>query len=270
MSIKLVGIDMDGTLLDSRNRIPEANKLAIAKAQVQGVTVVLCTGRPLTGVREFLKELNMDDPEQYVVTYNGALAQTVGGEVIGHYTLTHDNYLELVALAQENKVHFHVETQHHIYTANKNISPYTIGESFTVRMPLRYRSVKSMSADKLLMKGMFIDPGSKLDAFWEKVPAYFRDKYYFVRSAPYFLEVLNPQASKGNALRDIAQRLGLQPSEVMAIGDQENDLTMLEYAGLGVAMANAVPSVKEHSQVVTLDNDHAGVAATFDKYVLAD
>jgi Cof subfamily protein (haloacid dehalogenase superfamily) len=91
-----------------------------------------------------------------------------------------------------------------------------------------------------------------------------------VKSAPYFLEVLNKQAHKGAAVKNLAEHLGIKQEEVMAIGDNENDLTMVEYAGIGVAMANATENVKNAADVLTASNEEDGVAEVINKYVLAN
>ena len=90
-----------------------------------------------------------------------------------------------------------------------------------------------------------------------------------MKSAPYYFEVLNKEASKGAAVANLAQHLGIDQDEIMAIGDNENDLSMIEYAGFGVAMGNAVPLVKEAANVVTKTNEEHGVAEAIKTYVLS-
>ncbi|WP_412988851.1 sugar-phosphatase [Pediococcus siamensis] len=268
MSIKLVAIDLDGTLLTDNKTITPATVKVIQAASQAGVKIVLCTGRPLTGVAEHLQTLGLLGDDQYVITYNGALVQTINGRVLIRHTLNYDDYTDLEALSRKLKSHFHVETENHIYTANKNLSPYTIGESFYVRMGIRYRDVSEMPHNLKIPKGMFIDPPEKITALRAQIPQAFLDKYYFVQSEPYFLEVLNKSASKGNALRDLAKRLNFKPENLMAIGDQGNDLAMLRYAKTAVAMGNAIPEAKALATYVTATNEQDGVAQAIQKFVL--
>ncbi|GEL15310.1 sugar-phosphatase [Pediococcus cellicola] len=268
MKIKLVAIDLDGTLLTDDKKISDATVKVINQASQAGVKIVLCTGRPLTGVAEHLKTLGLAGDDQYVITYNGALVQTIEGRVIIRHTLNYDDYTDLEALSRKLRSHFHVETENHIYTANKNLSPYTIGESFYVRMGIRYREVSEMPHSLKIPKGMFIDPPEKITALRHKISQKFLDKYYFVQSEPYFLEVLNKSASKGNALLDLTKRLTFKPENVMAIGDQGNDLSMLQFAGTAIAMGNAIPEAKQLATFVTDTNENDGVAHAIQKFVL--
>lgn len=268
MSIKLIAIDIDGTLLNEKNELAPATIAAIQEATAQGIKVVLCTGRPLTGVSPYLKKLGISGDDQYAITYNGSVAQTVSGKVLINHSLSHDDYIDLEALSRKLNVHFQIETPDYIYTANKNISGYTIYESYLVSMLIRYRSTDEMPHDLTISKAMYVDDEDKITAAWNAMPQAFKDKYYVVQSMPFFIEVMNRDASKGNALRELAAQLNLTQDEVMTLGDQGNDLTMIEYAGLGVAMGNAIDEVKAAADAITLTNAGDGVAAAIRKYAL--
>lgn len=268
MSIKLVAIDIDGTLLNSHNLVSEKTKSAIQKAKQLGVTVVLTTGRPFLGVKKFLEELSLLDDQDYVITYNGSLVQrSKSEEVLVSYGLTYDNFIEIEAMARKVGVHLHTTDYHHIYTANQEISPYTIHEAYLTGMPLRYRAVDQMTDELAIIKMMMIDEPAVLDAGIAKLPQAFLDKYSTAKSADFFFEVLNPEADKGHAVSKLAEHLGLDVSEVMTIGDNENDLSMITYAGTGVAMGNAVESVKQVADKMTLTNDQDGVAYALEQWV---
>lgn len=270
MSIKLVAIDIDGTLVNSKRELTENVKNALQEAHRNGVNVVLCTGRPLPGVQPELELLQLTGKDDYVITYNGSLVQSVASEeVISAYELTYEDYLEIEVMARKLGVHLHVSGKDAIYTANRDLSPYTIYESFLVNMPVKYRTQEEMQEDIEMIKIMMIDEQEILDAAIAKLPQSFREKYTVVKSAPFYLEVLNKKASKGAALASLAEHLGLEQDEIMAIGDNENDLTMIEYAGVGVAMKNAIPLVKDAADYVTIGtNDEDGVAEAFRKFVL--
>lgn len=268
MTIKLIAIDIDGTLLNEKNELAPATIDAVQAAEAQGIKVVLCSGRPLTGVMPYIKKLGISGDDQYAITYNGSVAQTVSGKVLINHSLSYDDYIDLEALSRKLDVHFQVETPDFIYTANQNISAYTIYESNLVQMLIRYRPVKQMPRDLTISKAMFVDHAQEIDRIKPLIPQSFKDKYYVVQSTPVFIEVMNKDASKGNALRGLADELGLTADEIMTLGDQGNDLTMIEYAGMGVAMGNAIDEVKEAANAVTLTNAEDGVAAAIRKYAL--
>ncbi|WP_430609916.1 sugar-phosphatase [Enterococcus sp. DIV0876] len=269
MSIKLIAIDIDGTLLNDDRKITPAVYQALKAAEAQGVRIVLCTGRPLTGVQDLLTELDLFTDNDFVITYNGSLVQkTKNQEIISEFGLSHEDYLTIEMTARKLGVHLHVETQDTMYTANRDISPYTVYEAFLVNMPLKYRTPEEMSADLNIIKMMMIDEPALLESIIPNLPTTLTDQYNVVKSAPFFLEVLNKKAHKGAAVKKLAEHLGIDQSEVMAIGDNENDLTMVEYAGIGVAMGNATENVRNMADIITASNEEDGVAKVINEYVL--
>lgn len=270
MSIRLIAIDIDGTLVNSERKLTERVKNTLIAARDKGVKIVLCTGRPLPGVQPELEALGLVTDEDYVITYNGSLVQNVGTkEEIFSAHLSQDDYLDVSYMAQKLGVHLHVSSSDAIYTAHRDISPYTVHESWLVHMPIKFRSADEMITEPVeMIKMMMIDEPAILDAAIAQIPADFKERYTVVKSAPFYLEVLHPGASKGVGLAQLASHLELTSDEVMAIGDNENDLTMLEYAGIGVAMENAIPIVKEVADVETASNDEDGVALVVEQYVL--
>lgn len=269
MSIKIVAIDLDGTLLTSNKTISETTVKTIKQAKQAGVKIVLATGRPLTGVVAFLDQLALNDPGDYAITYNGALVQsTADNQVLVQHDLNYQDYLEIEYMARKIGVHAHAEDADFIYTTNRDLSPYTIGESTLVSMQVRYRTPDEFSPDKTFVKVMMVDEPAILAAAIDRIPVAFSEKFHLVRSEPYFLEVLNQNASKGNALTDLANQLNIPLSDVMAIGDQENDASMLKIAGTSVAMGNAIPAIKTLADFTTDTNDQDGVAKAIQEYAL--
>jgi Cof subfamily protein (haloacid dehalogenase superfamily) len=161
-----------------------------------------------------------------------------------------------------------VDGKNHIYTANKNISQYTVGESFLVEMGLRYRSVEEMNPDLEMPKVMFIDDPKVLSKARDQIFNRFQDEFSVVQSEPYFIELMPKNVSKGNAVKELAERLHLSLDQVMAIGDQGNDLSMIKTAGIGVAMENGIDEVKKNAQFITANNNESGVAKAIRKFVI--
>lgn len=271
MSIKLIAIDIDGTLLTPERVISDRVKETIARAKENGIKVVLCTGRPLPGATEYLDALDLKNEGDYAITYNGALVQdTYTQEVLSHHTLNIEDFYAIEEMSRKIGVHYHATTESAMYTSNKDISDYTVRESMLTHMPIRYRSVEEMDPDISISKMMMIDDPVVLDNGVAQLPQEFLNTYTVLRSEPFYLEILNPSASKGKALKKLTELLGFTDEEVMAIGDNENDLDMIVYAGMGVAMGNAVPKVKEHAVYVTDTNANDGVASVIEKFALID
>ncbi|WP_192458549.1 sugar-phosphatase [Musicola keenii] len=269
MAIKLIAIDMDGTLLTPQNQISPAVKHAITAAREKGVYVALATGRPFIGVKRYLSELALRQDGHYCITNNGALVQrTLNGDCIAQTTLSFNDYLYFEAMSRELNIHFHALDFDYVYTANKDISAYTVYESHLTGMPLKYRAVEEMNPGLRFPKVMMIDEPERLDAAIARIPQQAFERYTIMKSAAYYLEILDKRVNKGEGVKMLAEHLNLNRDEVMTLGDQENDLAMIEYAGLGVAMGNAIESVKAASQFVTRSNSEDGVAYAIEKFVL--
>lgn len=269
LGIKLVTIDIDGTLLNSKKELTEEVKTAIKKATNQGVNIVLATGRPTIGVLDLVKELELDNEHGFMITYNGAMIQNAGTkEILIEHPLTHEDFLDIELLSRKLGVHFHAQDYNRMYTPNKDLSEYTIHEATLTGIPVSYRAISEMTPDMKIIKSMMIDKEQILDEAISQIPADFSERFAIVKSAPFYLEVLNKQATKGEAVKELANKLNISLDEVMAIGDNDNDLSMIETAGIGVAMGNAVSSVKEIADKITTSNDEHGVAFALEEWVL--
>lgn len=268
MPIKLVAVDIDGTLLTSNRTITPEVYQAVQDAKTAGVKVVITTGRPIAGVTQLLSELNLCDEGDYVITFNGGLVQdTSSGQELVKETISYDDYLDIELLARKLGVHMHAITKDGIYTANRNIGRYTIHEAQLVSMPVFYRTPEEM-ADKEIVKIMFIDEPEVLDAAIANIPADYHDRFGLVKSQPFYLEIVNKTVSKGNAIKHLADKLSIDMSQTMAIGDEENDRAMLEVVAVPVVMANGNPELKKIAKHITLSNDESGVAHAIKTWVL--
>ena len=268
MSIKLVAVDIDGTLLNNQKEITPQVFEAVQEAKAAGVKIVIATGRPIAGVEQLLAELKLNQAGNYVITFNGGLVQdTATGQELIRETLSYEDYLDLEFLSRKLQVHMHAITKDGIYTANRDIGKYTIYESNLVNMPVFYRTPEEM-ADKEIVKIMFIDEPDILDAAIAKLPAELQEKYTLVKSAPFYLEVVKKSVSKGAAVLHLAEKLGLSIEETMAIGDEENDRAMLEVVGNPVVMENGREELKKIAKYITKSNDESGVAHAIREWVL--
>lgn len=264
---KLIALDMDGTLLNEDKVISKRTKEAIRELKNKGKKVVLATGRPIHGVKRYVKELDLFDHDDYIVTFNGALVQsTTTDEVLLNHPLSLEAYHELYKLSKELSVHIHALTDTSVITPKDN--PYTQIEAQINQIPLIEQSVDSVSADTLIVKVMFVDEANHLDQIEKILPNWVREKYTVVRSAKIFLEFLNPLVDKGVGVKAIATKLGLSHKNVICVGDAGNDLAMLQYADLGVAMGNASEELKGIANYITHSNNEDGVAHVIEKFML--
>lgn len=269
MTVKLIAIDLDGTLLNKDRKVTKEVNESVRAARKAGIHVVLCTGRPFPGVVPLIEELGLDKTDDYVITYNGALVQnTHTRESIIDYTMTHEDYLVMEKAAAEAGSHFHAIHNEGIFTPNRDISKYSVQEAFIIDIPLFYRMPEEMDPAVKYNKMMMIDHASVLEAAISRLPEHIWDNYTILRSEPFYLEILNKKASKGKAVEALAAHLGVSREEVMAIGDGGNDLDLVDFAGIGVAMENATDEVKAVADFVTTSNNHNGVAEAIKAHAL--
>ncbi|PCS13722.1 HAD superfamily hydrolase [Lactococcus lactis subsp. hordniae] len=269
LMIKLVAIDLDGTLLDPNRQITAEVKTAVKKAKAAGVKIVITTGRPLPGVVDILKALELTDQSDYVITYNGGLVQRATGEEFIKETLSSENWLDLDAAARKIGLPIHAITREGIYTPNHDVGRYTVQEAQMVKMPLYIRQPEDIAALEIA-KVMMVDEPAALDDGIAYLPFEFFERYNVVKSTPYYLEFMNKKASKGSAVQHLAEKLSFDLDEVMAIGDEENDRSMLEVAGCPVVMENGKSELKKIAKYVTKSNAKSGVAYAINEWVLKD
>lgn len=264
MSIKLVALDLDDTLLDSSRRISPRNKAAIAAAAARGVTVTLATGRMYRATRPYAADLGVDVP---LIVYNGAMIKKgLSGETMFHQPLAPKTTALVLELLRRHGWYGQVYEDDELYAARytaeadiyfrqTGVRARTVGEAFYTRS---WRSTKVVT----------IAPAAQVPAIMHWLQAELGETAYVTTSKPMYVDVLHPDVSKGRALARLAQQLGVARQEVMAVGDSLNDVEMLSYAGLGVAMGNARDEVKERADAVTAANDEDGVAEAIERYVL--
>lgn len=269
LMIKLVAIDLDGTLLDPNRQITAEVKTAVKKAKAAGVKIVITTGRPLPGVVDILKALELTDQSDYVITYNGGLVQRATGEEFIKETLSSEDWLDLDAAARKIGLPIHAITREGIYTPNHDVGRYTVQEAQMVKMPLYIRQPEDIAALEIA-KVMMVDEPAALDDGIAYLPFEFFERYNVVKSTPYYLEFMNKKASKGSAVQHLAEKLSFDLDEVMAIGDEENDRSMLEVAGCPVVMENGKSELKKIAKYVTKSNAKSGVAYAINEWVLKD
>lgn len=264
---KLLALDMDGTLLREDKTVSQVTKDKIKQAKQKGVTVVLASGRPIEGLKRYLEELELENENDYVVSYNGALVQnTCTKEVVSRTPLKGKDLSYLYELSLTLGVNIHAFSKEGCITPAMTKYSQLEGEINGIEvMEVDYTEI---NPEEEIIKIMMVDEPDVLEKAIQKLPQAIFDQYTIVRSAPFFLEFLNKEANKGTGVEALAQLLGIKREEVICIGDAGNDEHMVRYAGLGVAMGNAFEELKEIADYITKTNEEDGVAHVIEKFIL--
>lgn len=264
MTIKLIASDLDGTLLNDQCEISARTKEAVRRAREMGVVFTLATGRMYCSALPFALELGIDVP---LITYQGALVKTsISKEVIYHRPLPMELAKEIISIGEKEKynINVYLNDQIFIHRETEMIRDY----SRTVKVPYTVVEDLSLFLDQDPTKVLFIGEEEPLVSLWGKLNKKFENQAYITKSSPHFLEFTHPKANKGEGILAIAQSLGIKKEEIMAFGDNFNDIELLGAAGIAVAMGNARAELKEKADLVTGTNVQDGVADAIEKFVL--
>ncbi|RYL95254.1 sugar-phosphatase [Sporolactobacillus sp. THM7-4] len=268
--IKLIAIDLDGTLLNEEKKITERTRTVLRQVKKMGVKVVLCTGRPLPGMTDYLDQLGLRDEGDYGITYNGGLVQkTDTGEVLSEKVLSKNDIADLYTLSLKLGIPMNFIDLVRVYCPEPPEGTASRYREIMKALPFIKTTINKLPDTIKINKALFCTDQPKLDAAIQRIPDEFFNKYTMMKSRPILLEILNKDVDKGKGLQTLGNYLNIKPEEMMTLGDQENDLAMIRYAGLGVAMGNAIKEVKRAAQFVTKTNVEDGVAYAVNKFVLS-
>ena len=264
MRYKLIAADMDGTLLDKNNQISPLTANTIEQAVAKGVVFTISTGRPVQGVQKYIDQLNLDCP---VITYNGAVVvHSKSGEIIFSQTMDTDEARQVYNQALQRNTMFVVWSNNHLYVSElgEKADFYQQLTNTQAQLLEDFESVAAQGITKIL----WINQVETLDQWTPELQQLGFAHTTITKSRAYFLEFFSNKASKAVAMDILGQYYGIDSSQMIAVGDQTNDLPMIEFAGLGVAMDNAVEAVKNAADYITDSNNHDGVAKVIEKFVL--
>lgn len=270
--IKLVVSDMDGTLLNSDGRISPENEKAIQEARQMGVPFVLCTGRIYSAVKPYADYLKLDAP---VIGCNGAIIKNPStGQVLHMSAMKAEVVNQVVDVFRKYNHYFHFYDEDTVY-AEKNgpLFEYIVSMSekfgdrgIKTKLVPDVKSLIGHSVNVLKMGFNLIDEeiSPKIAEEIKTIKG-----LTVVQSAPGLIDIMNDNVSKGSALKTLAELYGISTDEIMAMGDNDNDIEMIETAGIGVAMDNARDSVKAVADDIAVHHEEDGVAWALEKYVLS-
>lgn len=262
---KLIAIDVDDTLINDDKIVTEATQQALEQAIAKGVTVTLATGRMYASAQAIARQIGMNVP---LITYQGSLVKNLlDGHVLYERSVPQDAARRIWQYAEEHGLHLqlYIDDQLYVQVDNEKTQSYA-GLS---KIPYIVEPDFSKLIDQPSTKMLIIDEPDYLDEVAVELRDLLGSGVHITKSKPHFLEIMHSEGTKGHALTYLAEHFGCDLSEVMAIGDAWNDREMLEVAGLGVAMGNAVPSLKEIADEITLSNNDDGVAHVIRKHILS-
>lgn len=268
--IKLIAIDLDGTLLNSKKEIPQANINAIQEATAKGIKIVLCTGRPKNGTKPYFDQLGLVDDEFLILNNGCNTYSSLEWNLLHYYHLTLDQVRHLESLSDSFKnVDLTLTTEDNYYVLGESVPEIVAADGDLVFTKVKTVSINQLEkGSEIVYQAMYMGPSSDLDQFEEVVRAQLAEGFSIVRSQDYILEIMPKNVTKAYALKALADNLNCKADEVMAIGDAPNDIEMLTFAGTGVAMGNASESIKVLADHITSHCDQAGVAEAIYKFAL--
>lgn len=282
---KLVAIDIDGTLINTNMKLTVPTRQAIASAREQGIMVTLATGRSFHSAKSYADRLKLDAP---LICANGALIRHRDGSVLSEVNFHHETIIPLLAEMQAAGIYIQVYHKGGIYTSTKitslpawiqmicdnkfklNHLIYSVREFFLSRVRKVSDLTEGIGQGELKIHKIFsAGKPRNLEKFRHRAAELGLSVDYYPGTKDYmYLEIAPPGISKGWALHQLAGHLEIAMEEVVAIGDNLNDRTMIQAAGLGVVMGNGHSQLKKVAGQVTLSNDQDGVAAAFDHIIL--
>lgn len=272
--IKLIGLDLDGTLLNEKKELTRRTKSALEQAISEGVHVVISTGRPISGIPKALLEIS---GMKYVITSNGGrILDLETGKVVYENPVSHDSAERILKITKEyqtlNEIYFdgigYVQEdeleQIHLYVKKPPMQEYIV----KTRQPVKniWQKMDEMQGKGLdKVHALFADLEELAEA---KARVEAMNEVVVSSSLGNNMEMNAPGVHKGEALIRLGRMLGISRDEIMACGDGGNDLTMVQMAGFGVAMKNAIDEVKQVADYITDTNDEDGVAKAVEQFVL--
>ena len=271
--IKLIAIDMDGTLLNGKKHIDKVQKEAIHEAIEAGIKIVLCTGRPLYGILPFYEELGLSelDSEGYVILNNGcSIHKTKDWKLIDQVNFTSDDIDYLYKFSEGYDINFTLVNDYYYFNIDdRKPTDELITDAGFVFSDITNISLKEAKNGKhKIIKIMFLGNPNIMANFQKENESILKDKYSSVLSQPYIYEILPKGNNKGTGLKKLAKKLGIKQEEIMAIGDGNNDIEMFEYAHYSVAMENGTKPARKAAKYQTDSNENNGVAKAIRKYAL--
>lgn len=266
MKYKMLVLDMDDTLLTDDHRISDKNKEALRKTQELGVYVILASGRPTPAMIKYAEELNLAQYNSYILAYNGAVIMRMKDEhILFEQSLTKEEIHRLYDFSVAHKVH--IITYINGAIVSETDSPYIDIEKKITGMLFNKVSNFKTAVTGSAIKCILLEDPNYLKKVEALLKAEMPDKSV-ATSKPYFLEVTHHGIDKAESLKRLAAKLNIKQEEIIAVGNAANDLSMIEYAGLGVWVDNVTTELRDKADVIVASNNNDGVAEVVQRFIL--
>ena len=260
--IKMVVTDIDGTIYTPETGITNKVKDCINKLAQDGIKVVIATGRGYSSARKVAEKLGIKCP---FICYQGGLVNSYEGEILEVKYLNPDIAHKIIADCKKRNIHLNVYVEDKLYVEDDDdyIKDYIGDKGIDYFKVNSFNELDFSKLNKMLAINYDTNKINNLtDYLKEKYP-----EIYIVKSTDYFCEIANKEATKGNGIKFLANKYGFTTNEVMAIGDQNNDIEMIETAGIGVAMGNGTDIIKSKANYITDTVQNDGFVKAVEKFV---
>lgn len=266
MAYNILVLDIDGTLTNNKKEITERNRKAVVELQSRGVKVVLASGRPVYGIVPIANQIELHRYGGYILAYNGGqIIDCKDNSLVYSNVLPNDVVPILYDCAVRNDMAILSYKGEKILTERPS-DEYVMKEAFLNKMEIEGCDDFMQTIELPVPKCLIVGEPNKLIGVETEVKGLVQGKINVFRSEPYFLELVPQGIDKAMSLATLLSKLGIAKEEMVAIGDGFNDLSMIEYAGLGIAMDNAQEAVKRAANHVTASNEEDGVAQAIEKF----
>jgi Cof subfamily protein (haloacid dehalogenase superfamily) len=270
--IKLIACDLDGTLLDNDHNVTEDNEKVIETLKEKEIPFIIATGRIYPSAAEFSKKLQLKTP---IIACNGAVVKDpIKDEILFDYPVASEKMNALIDICHKYDIYYHLYSIDTVYAERNE------------RLIKKYNEWKAADPDKSLVKtaiikdmkevvannviyklGLYVDEEGAEEALSEMMTIEGMTSCFSLST---LVDVFSVEASKGNAVRDLGKLYGIETEHIMALGDNENDISMLESAGLSIAMKDARDKVKMSATEIGESNENSGVAIAIKKHLKLD
>ena len=266
MNYKMLVVDMDDTLLTDNHEISRENKEMLLRAQEMGVYVVLASGRPTSAMIEFAKELQCDVNNSFMISFNGSVITDLKEDkILFEHSLTKEQIHSLYDFSQQNNTHIITYIDGQIISEKH--SEYIDIEKNITGLKLNIVSSFKDTVTTSAVKCILLEEPEYLKGVESVLKAAMPD-LSICMSKPFFLEAAPNGIDKGASIKILAEKLNIQQTEIIAVGNAGNDLTMVQYAGLGVWVDNVDAELRHHADVIVASNNDHGVAEVVRRFIL--
>lgn len=268
MSVKLIALDLDGTLTNDEKKISEHTRETLHKAAEHGAVVVLASGRPVLGITPLAEVLDLKTIGGYIMAFNGGkILDCRSDEVISTVLFDPEYIPEAVAYSRKTGIPILTYSDTEILSEGP-VDRWAHREEINCAKDITLVESLSDFVDFPIVKMMLAGDPEKLKKPEAELAEQFEGRLDIYRAEPHFLELMPKGINKAEGLRILTEHMGITPDEVMACGDANNDIPMLEFAGIGVAVANGSEAVRKAADFVSKSNNEDGVAYAVEKFVL--